>query len=209
MKIRTVLALVLCTVYFANNDIAYSAEKRDHAATEPIPIADPIQKGRTVWGLAAGYGVAHEIAYSSPDHQFFALGGRFGGVVTEPRGPGFLKGNLEVTLEALPVFVHYDDDPDYGASFTLLLRQYLSPGSRWRPFLSIGAGALVSTKKVPENTSRVNFTPQGGIGLAMAYSYRTIFTVEYRYHHISNADTADLNPGINSSSFHFSVNMFR
>ena len=63
--------------------------------------------------------------------------------------------------------------------------------------------------KVPEATSRVNFTPQAGLGLAMAHSERTVFTVEYRYHHVSNANTAELNPGINSSSFHFGVSIFR
>jgi hypothetical protein len=204
MKTRTIIVIILLSVFISSHETVFGDE-----ATEPVAAVDPIQKGTTVLGLKVGYGVAHEIAYSSPNHQFIELGGRIGRVLTHPRGPGFLKGNLEFTFEALPIFLHYDDEMDYGASFTLLLRQYFAPGSRWRPFFTFGAGALVSTQQVPDGTSRLNFTPQAGFGLAMAHSHRTVVTVEYRYHHISNADTAEPNPGINSSSFHFGVSLFR
>jgi hypothetical protein len=205
--IRFVIAVAL--IGWLQSEATLASDKKTEQTPAAPVNADPVRKGATVFGFSAGYGFAHEIAHSDPDHQFVSLGGRVGRILTEPWGPGFLKGHLEFFFEALPLFLHYDDKPTYGSSFTLMLRHYFSPASRWRPFMTLGAGALVTTSRVPEGTTRYNFTPQGGLGLAIAYSKRTAFSIEYRYHHISNADTVDLNPGINSSSIHFGVSIFR
>ena len=99
--------------------------------------------------------------------------------------------------------------PCHHLAFSQETSDYLAPNSRWRPFMSLDAGSLVTANKVPEATSRFNLTPQAGLGLAFARNERTLFTFEYRFHHSSNADTAEPNPGINSSSFHLSVSIIK
>jgi hypothetical protein len=95
------------------------AENESGQRPSPIYDSDPIRKGGTVLGLTAGYGLAHDIANGDTDYQFPNLGGASDEILTHSRGHGLLSGNVELSLEALPIFLHYDDAPTYGASFTL------------------------------------------------------------------------------------------
>lgn len=183
-----------------------------HQAPSEPTRRDPsslIQKGDSELGLLAGGGIAHAIWGGRGDRQFVTLGGRLGRVLTGPVGPGLLKGNFEVSVELLPVFVMLQEETTYALSVTLLFRHYLAPGSRMKPFVSFGAGSLFSGKEIPPGTTSLNFTPQAGLGIAVFVKERLSYQLEYRIHHISNASLATPNPGVNSSYFQFGVSVFR
>jgi hypothetical protein len=168
-----------------------------------------MEKGATEWGIVAGYGWAHPIWGGRADRQLLLAGARLGKVLSGPVGPGFLRGHFEVSVELLPGFVVLQEETTYAVSATLLFRHYFQPSSRLKPFISFGAGPLLSEREVPPGTSRVNFTPQGGIGVAVFGNSTMAFLFEYRLHHISNASRAALNPGINSSCLQFGLSVFR
>jgi hypothetical protein len=172
-------------------------------------VASPIQKGTTELALLGGIGIAHEIWDGVGDTQFYIVGVRVGRVVSGPRGPGFLRGNLEVAGEFLPVFLVDQGTTSYGASATFLARHFFAPDSRWRPYGVVGFGVLGTANEVPDGQTRLNFTPQIGLGISYASSERFVFYFDYRIHHISNGGRKQPNPGINSSALQFSVSVLR
>jgi len=141
--------------------------------------------------------------------QYLTFGAHLGRIVAEPSGPGFLRGDFEVAVEVLPVFLVFQETTTYSFSSTLLFRHYFSPDRRVRPFVSFGAGILFSTDPVPPPGSNFNFTPQGGVGVAWLREPRLAYLFEYRYVHISDAGLSLPNPGINSTGVFFGMSVFR
>jgi hypothetical protein len=94
-------------------------------------------------------------------------GFRYGWILTAPHGPGFLRGQLEYAIDAVPVFlVMQRSGTAYGGGFNpFAFKWILAPGKQVRPYFEIGGGTLFTNVKVPENTSRVNFTTSGALGL--------------------------------------------
>ena len=174
-----------------------------------VSSATGLVRGMQEWGLLAGGGFAHHIWGGRADRQFLAFGARMGRVLSQTVGTGLFRGNFEVALDVIPVFVMFQEQTTYAFSFTLLFRHYLAPERRLRPYVSFGAGTLISTRDIPPGTTRLNFTPQAGLGLAYFVKPRLAYLTEYRIHHISNAGLASPNPGVNSSYLQFGVSIFR
>jgi opacity protein-like surface antigen len=73
------------------------------------------------------------------------------------------------------------------------------PRAKLQPFIIGHGGYMFSTQAVPiEGAGSFNFTVDCGAGLEYFLSKSKSMRVEYRYHHFSNADTADLNPGVDN-----------
>ena len=68
---------------------------------------------------------------------------------------------------------------------------------RVTPYVELGGGVLFTNTEVPPGTSRVNFTPQGAVGVHFPHSKYNL-SAEVRFMHISNAGLATPNPGINT-----------
>ena len=160
-------------------------------------------------GIVAGVGVAHGIGGGLADRKFLNLGARYGRIVTNPVGPLFLKGDMELGVEVHPMLLMFQNPTTYGLSFTLLFRHYLAPKSKVKPFFTLGAGALYSVDPIPVASTRVNFATAAGLGIIGFLEPRLALSFEYRIHHISNAEISDVNPGINSSYIQFGVSVFR
>jgi hypothetical protein len=209
MTLRVLIFAIALALSFLGGGEAFGTEENQENNKQPAGTVDPIQKGATELAAVIGFGLAHEIWNGVADTRFLVLGARIGHVVSGARGPGFLKGNLEISGEFLPVFLVDQGDTTYGASATLLFRHFLSPGSRWRPYVALGFGALATKRGVPEGEARVNFTPQIGLGLSYSIDERFVLYFDYRLHHMSDGGRGNHNPGINSSFLQFSVSIFR
>ena len=168
----------------------------------------PVEKGTSTWGLTFNVGVSHDIWDGVPGVGFHSTGvrvGRFFGIW----GPSHLRGRIAFEVEIQPVFLMFQATSTYAFSTTLLGSHYFIVDSKLRPFVSFGAGVVLSAGDIPAETSRVNFTPQIGLGIAFAGRGGTVYAFEYRLHHISNGSLVDNNPGINSSFIQFSFSHFR
>jgi len=63
-------------------------------------------------------------------------------------------------------------------------------------------GYMYSSQAIPiDNAGSFNFTFDIGAGFEVFRSKTKSIRAEYRYHHISNHGTADLNPGIDNGLF--------
>ncbi len=78
----------------------------------------------------------------------------------------------------------------------------LLPHRRIQPVISGLAGYMFSTKPVPtDGAGSFNFTFEFGGGIEVFRVRGRSMLVEYRYHHYSNKDSADENPGVDNGVF--------
>ena len=142
-------------------------------------------KGQTRWFLQAG-------AATEGDGESFGLAG--GGI-----SYFFAKGHsVNLALNGL-AFDLPDKDP-VGVNLDLLVRSHWIRGENWSLYIDGGAGIIVTSSRVPNEGSSFNFTPQIGLGTSINVNkekdQRLLLGV--RYHHISNANTFESNPGLDT-----------
>jgi Lipid A 3-O-deacylase (PagL) len=155
-------------------------------------------------------GGGHAVSGVTSDAGVWNIGVRYGWVLTDSHGPGFLRGRLEYAVDAVPAFLVFETgQTSFGAGvnpFTLKWN-FDAPG-RVLPYFELGGGALFTNHQVPPGTSRVNFTPTSALGVHILGD-KWNWSVEIRYMHISNAGISSVNPGINTMQFRIGVGMFR
>jgi len=153
--------------------------------------------GEYDWQAWTGGG--HGINGSQHGDGVFNLGGRFGLILTAPAGPGFLRGQLEYAVDVIPAFVVAQrTGTAYGAGIDPFAFKWILAARRSvAPYFEIGGGTLFTNIKVPENTSHVNFTTSGAMGLHFLRK-KYNWSAEVRFMHISNAGLSTPNPGINT-----------
>jgi len=81
---------------------------------------------------------------------------------------------------------------------------------RVEPFLTSGGGFLYFNHRMFGTTQQFNFTAQLGAGVQLfTSSHRAAIDVGYKYHHISNANLANQNPGLDSHMLFVGLSLFR
>jgi hypothetical protein len=96
------------------------------------------------------HGIAHHTGV-------WTAGFRYGWIITEPRGPGFLRGRFEYALDAVPVFVLFQPtNTAYGAAVNpfAMIWDFDTHG-RFVPYIDLGGGVLFTNTQVPAGTSRM------------------------------------------------------
>jgi len=168
--------------------------------------AGPVEGGHE---LQVWTGGGHGINGSQSGDGVWNIGFRYGLILTAPHGPGFLRGRLEYAVDAIPIFlVVQKTNTAYGAGINpFAFKWALDTRKSVVPYLEIGGGTLFTNTKVPEGTSRINFTTSGALGLHLLRSKHNI-SAEVRYMHISNAGLATPNPGINTIQFRVGFGLF-
>lgn len=79
------------------------------------------------------------------------------------------------------------------------------PRSRIQPLIEGHGGYMYTTQPIPvSDAGSFNFTFDFGGGIEYFQSHSRSVRLEYRYHHISNDDTARGNPGIDNGLFQLS-----
>jgi lipid A 3-O-deacylase len=168
--------------------------------------AGPVEGGHE---LQVWTGGGHGINGSQSGDGVWNVGVRYGLMLTAPRGPGFLRGRLEYAVDAVPVFmVVQKTNTAYGVGLNpFAFKWALDTHGSVVPYLELGGGTLFTNTKVPERTSRINFTTGAALGLHFLRSKHNI-SAEVRYMHISNAGLATPNPGINTIQFRLGFGLF-
>jgi hypothetical protein len=154
-------------------------------------------------------GGGHGLNGSTSDTGVWNVGVRYGWVLTNPHGPGFLRGRFEYAVDVVPIFpVFQPTGTAYGFGLNPLgLKWNLDAGRKVVPYFELGGGTLFTNHEVPAGTSQVNFTSGGAFGvhfLRRKYNW----SVEVRYMHISNAGLSTPNPGINTLQVRLGIGRF-
>ena len=152
----------------------------------------------------------HSVSGGRGDTGIWNAGLRYGWILTEPHGPGFLSGRFEYAIDAVPAYLIFQPkNTAYGAGINPLnLKWNFATRGSLVPYLELSGGTLFTTHDVPIGTSSINFTSAAAFGMHILkpkYSW----TIEARYLHISNAGLERLNPGVNTVEVRIGVGKFR
>ena len=122
---------------------------------------------------------------------------------------------VERLVQLSPTTLTYDRDREtaYAAGLTPVnLQLNFRRRNKIQPFLTAEAGLLIFGKKIPDDRSplrpnqvgrRLNFTLAGGGGVEFLTDDARSYTVGFKFHHISNASTGNINPGFDQNLFYF------
>lgn len=176
---------------------------------------DPWDRGAFIDG---GFGTSGETS----DH-FLNAGFRLGKVLTDPAGPGILRGQFEYAIQLIPYWQAFTPKTTYtldagtpesrqvgtGGTYTglsitpIILRWNLVHWKRVLPWMQGGGGLIWTNHKFPPNgargTSVWNFEPQFGLGIHYFVKPKQSITFGANAVHISNASLGDANPGVNAT----------
>jgi lipid A 3-O-deacylase len=166
------------------------------------------EKGGTEVQVWAGGG--HSVSGGTKNTGVFNVGLRYGWVLTGQHGPGFLKGNFEYAVDAVPMFLVFQPaNTAYGVGVNPLgLKWNFAQRGRITPYFELGGGTLFTTHEVPSGTSSVNFTSGAALGFHHLGD-KVTWSVDLRYMHISNAGLTSPNPGINTLQVRLGFGAFR
>ncbi|HEY2819647.1 MAG TPA: acyloxyacyl hydrolase [Candidatus Acidoferrum sp.] len=183
MKLATALALL--------GFLFVAAPKSARAQAGPAPDDS---KELQVWT-----GGGHGLNGSNASTGVWNVGLRYGWILTDPAGPGLLKGRFEYAVDVVPVFLVVQRTGNaYGFGLNpFALKWNFVPRHNVMPYIDIGGGTLFTNEKTPPGTSHVNFTTSGAIGAHFLRS-KYNWSAELRFMHISNAGLVTPNPGINT-----------
>ncbi|NIR47000.1 acyloxyacyl hydrolase [candidate division KSB1 bacterium] len=142
------------------------------------------------------------------DKMFVILGVRYGKVVAAGR-----RMALEYTFDAFPVAEVIDrnsKDSVYGFGLSPVgLKWYVLQVSRFKLFTNGSGGFLTFVEDVPDPDARkFNFTFEFGGGIEVFTNSRVGIALGYRYHHLSNANTEKVNPGLDANIFYIGISRF-
>ena len=123
-------------------------------------------------------------------------GARYGWILTDPHGPGILRGRFEYAVEAMPLlFVYQPGGRAYGIGFSpWVMKWNMEPHRRMSPYIELGGGGVVTTRQIPRGANTFNFTPSGAIGVNILRG-KYHWSIDFRYFHISDAQITEFNPG--------------
>ncbi len=119
----------------------------------------------------------------------------------DPAGSGFFRGNLEVLPEVFGAGIY--ESPTAGGNYiagaTLYLRYNFIQKNWWCvPYLQGGAGLTSMDINHGYDGMNFNFNLDAGAGARFLVARNWSINAEVLFQHISNADTADHNIGLNS-----------
>ena len=107
------------------------------------------------------------------------------------------RGNVDLVAEG-QFLLNREPRSGYFSAGSLSLRYNFLSLDHLVPYLAAGAGMGHLSYDLDDQRDGLNFALQAAAGLFVPLSERTGLSGEYRFHHISNANTREPNAGINS-----------
>jgi hypothetical protein len=162
------------------------------------------------FGLLTGYGISH-IGFGATRHQVQTWDAilRAGFFLSDEVGKGsWYQGRHEILLE-LPYHLAVDQGGRSMVGGYVLGHWRFTSLDRFVPYVLAGGGPLFVDLGLPTMGTKLCFSYQGGTGLQYLIDRNTALSLEYRYHHISNAGTAEPNEPINSSKILVGISFYR
>ena len=220
VQVAASLALVLITAATLFSQ-ALSTDSSTSKASSPQLTNEGIQKRDNEWGIWGGFSFdAPTLIGKTPSARFGNVGLRYGRVLKTSKTVAF-----EWTIDAIPLAILSNDrfvavSPSV---FTVTRKSAYAAGAspiglkfnfrrnrRVQPFGQATGGFLYFSQQVPvAGASQFNFTFDFSGGVQIVNSNRRSFTIGYKYQHISNANTANFNPGVDVQMIFAGFSVFR
>jgi lipid A 3-O-deacylase len=188
--------------FIAGAPLSYSGQEQLGAKTL-VPSFSAFEQGTREFQVGVGAFFALN-SHGEQRPQINDVDGslRLGWMLNSPSGSGFFRGNFEFLAELAGAVVVEGPGTGLGGGNLLLRYNFVQPDARLVPYFQIGAGGLFNDiyKSHPQRLvgQCFEFELQGAFGARYFLNPRCALSVEAGYRHISNADMANRNLGLNS-----------
>ena len=180
-----------------------------HSLVLPVSAENPASGSSGEYGFLTGYGITHKyFGATRTQVQTWDAIARFGRFLSEEIGTGsWYQGRHQLLMEVpYHMAIDHNDRSMVGA---YLLGSWKFTGLQdIAPYVFAGGGPLYVDIGLPTMGTKLCYSYQGGTGLHYFLDKTTAITMEYRYHHISNAGTAEPNEPLNSSKILLGVLLY-
>ncbi len=168
-----------------------------------------IREAGSEYSFLTGYGITHRgFGDTRTQVQTFDAILRYGRFLSGELGEGWYRFRHELLLE-LPRHVALDQSGRImTGGYALGYFKFTAP-REFTPYVFAGGGVLYVDTGLPTMGSRLDFSYQAGTGIQYFIAKDTALNLEYRYHHVSNANTATPNEPLNSSKILVGISIFR
>ncbi len=166
-------------------------------------VESPFDKGRDEFQIGVGaFSSVSPTTLKRPGFTDVDLALRFGKMLNTPEGDGILRGNCEFLIEAYGAAIVEGPGNVYAGLSLMLRYNFVQPEARLVPYFQIQAGGVYDDvyHSEPQRVFGAAFEFDLGAGLGMRYLFnpRCAAFLEFDYRHVSNADTASRNLGLNA-----------
>ena len=159
-------------------------------------------------GSWLGVGLGRPGFGSTTSHDVVLSSVKAGWIFTDVMAAGnWYSGNCEL-LGELFGGAQFSPEIRYLTGITPFLRYNFATGSRWVPFITCGAGVILTDIGHPDLSGTFQFDPQGGVGTHYFFWRDAAATLEWRWLHISNAGIKEPNHGVNTQMLQLGVSWF-
>lgn len=153
----------------------------------------------TEWTAALGIARSVNLFQSTAGRSYAVQTIGWARELTQEWGPGPLRGRFAWGVEAMPIFAQFSPSAIYGLGVApIVWRWNFVPRPSWSAFAELAMGGMWSSRSIPEDTSRGNFTAHWGGGLRLRPRGPHAVVLAYRFQHFSNGNQLGSNPGVNA-----------
>lgn len=201
---RIFLAILLSATVAAHAGTELLGFAKDSKGTKEVVETSPFDKGHLELEIGAGaFGSLNTNGTPAKPDTGVVLGQiRLGMMLYSPAGPGILRGNLEGIIEAYGAGIYDGPGNEIVGAGIILRYNFVQPHARVVPFAQLMFGGAYSDAAHDDAVQHLlgsdfSFSFGGEVGLRYMITPRTALTGGVEYRHLSNADTADRNVGLN------------
>jgi hypothetical protein len=174
------------------------------------PLDSLFAVGSSEWMITGGPAFSVVVFHSAPEHKYLLTSLSWGKVLTRPIGPGVLRGRFEWAIEVVPLFAQYAPGDTFGVGVTpLTWRWNFAPRGKIAPFAELAGGLLFTRDPIPQELAKANFTAHASYGIRYFFRGNQALVAGYQFHHISNGNRLDKNPGVNAHVMQLGVSIMR
>ncbi len=167
------------------------------------------RSAKSQWTFLGGYGVTHPgLGATNTRVQTADLILRYGYFLSGEVGQSWYKGRHEILFE-IPVHLVVSPETAIITGVNFLACWNFTAPEKIAPYVFAGGGPIYTNLNVPELGSEFNGGYQAGLGFHYFINGNTSIDLSYRFHHISNAGTAEPNGPLNSSKILFGISFFQ
>jgi hypothetical protein len=163
------------------------------------PLRDWANRGHWIFGAQIGFALENAIPRNISHIGLLIVQPQIGFIVRDAPASRFPVRRFEIVNEG--IFGNAIHPGGHLAGYALLLRFDGKNFGRTVPFFDMGSGMQHTTlsTRAPELSGRLQFSPQGGLGVQYFFNPQRALVLEYRYMHMSNAGITPPNHGFNAS----------
>lgn len=165
-----------------------------------------VGKPDTSWYLLGGFGSSHPGWGNTNERvETVDLILRYERPQSIIRGQGWYRNRRSIFIETA---LHHLKSPDEPPMFGLYFQSCwtFAPEQSVQPYLFVGGGPVYTRAKIPGTSSEFKGSYQAGVGIRFEIGGNE-FSLDYRFHHLSNGGIKEPNDSLNSDKFLFGVKL--